>query len=124
MLDPIGSFDEIKGNFIRYVETAFSTKFESINKERHNLLNTDKVFYRQPWIEPLPNYHSSGNKIDDLTTEAMSNKMNEVELNQFKSLVKCGLFPENIEMYSHQEKMLLKAVSGENCVVTSGTGSG
>ena len=52
MLDPIGSFDEIKGNFIRYVETAFSTKFESINIERDNLLKTGIVGCGQTCIGP------------------------------------------------------------------------
>jgi hypothetical protein len=66
MKDPIGSFETIKENFIRYVETAFGTKFNGVEKERYALLNTDRVLYRKPWIEPLPDYLSSNKKIDDL----------------------------------------------------------
>ena len=67
MKDPIGSFETIKENFIRYVKTAFGTKFEGVEKERYDLLNYDKVLYRKPWIEPLPDYVSSGKRINDLT---------------------------------------------------------
>ena len=66
MKDPIGSFETIKDNFIRYVETAFGTKFPGLEKERNDLLNYDKVLYRKPWIEPLPDYITSGKTIDDL----------------------------------------------------------
>ena len=64
MKDPIGSFETIKENFIRYLKTAFGTKFEGIEKERYDLLNYDKVLYRKPWIEPLPDYISSGKKVN------------------------------------------------------------
>ena len=47
MKDPIGSFETIKDNFIRYVETAFGTKFPGLEKERKDLLNYDKVLYLQ-----------------------------------------------------------------------------
>ena len=42
MKDPIGSFETIKENFIRYVKTAFGTKFDGVEKERYDLLNYDK----------------------------------------------------------------------------------
>ena len=41
MKDPVGSFENIKENFIRYVKTAFKTKFDSLEKEREELLNKD-----------------------------------------------------------------------------------
>ncbi|MCW7509686.1 hypothetical protein ND816_17710, partial [Leptospira levettii] len=63
--DPIGSFETIKDNYIRYIRTAFGTKFDSFEREREDLLNKDRVFYRKPWIEPLPEYKSSEKKIDD-----------------------------------------------------------
>lgn len=48
MRDPITAFDIIKDNYIRYVETAFDTKFNSVNAERRIKLNTDRVLYREP----------------------------------------------------------------------------
>lgn len=75
MKDPIGSFEIIKENFIRYVKTAFRTNFEGVEKERYDLLNYDKVLYRKPWIEPLPDYVSSGKKISDLTLDDLGNAL-------------------------------------------------
>lgn len=124
MKDPIGAFETIKENFIRYVETAFGTKFQGLENERKELLNYDKVLYRKPWIEPLPDYVSSNKRIDDLTPADLGNSLNENESATFKGLVKTGLFPADIKMHSHQAEMLKQALSGNNCIITSGTGSG
>lgn len=124
MKDPIGSFETIKENFIRYVKTAFGTKFEGIESERYVLLNRDKVFYRKPWIEPLPDYVSSDKRIDDLTLADLGNALNTQEADTFKSLVKTGLFQSSIKLHSHQAIMLKDALEGNNCIITSGTGSG
>jgi ATP-dependent helicase YprA (DUF1998 family) len=124
MKDPIGSFETIKENFIRYVETAFGTKFDGIERERYALLNYDKVLYRKPWIEPLPDYISSNKRIDDLTLADVGNALNANELETFKALVKTGLFPSTIKLHLHQTDMLKKAMEGNNCIITSGTGSG
>lgn len=123
MKDPIGSFETIKENFIRYVKTAFGTKFEGVEKERYDLLNYDRVLYRKPWIEPLPDYVSSGKKINDLTAEDLGNALNEGEVETFKGLVNTGLVG-NFPLYSHQAEMLKQALLGNNCIITSGTGSG
>ena len=122
MKDPIGSFETIKENFIRYVKTAFKTKFDSLESERETRLNEDKVLYRQPWIEPLPEYKSSGKTINDLTPEDLPG-LNEEQQITFKGLVSQGLIP-GYKLYTHQVKMLRKALSGKNCIITSGTGSG
>ncbi|AZA93632.1 ATP-dependent helicase [Chryseobacterium nakagawai] len=124
MRDPIGSFLEIKENFIRYVQTAFRTNSENIEEERYKLLNTDKVLFRMPWIEPLPDYLSSGKKIDELTIDDFDGNLSLHELRMFKELVKNGLVDEKNKLYSHQAKMLKAAISGNNCIITSGTGSG
>jgi DEAD/DEAH box helicase domain-containing protein len=123
MKDPIGSFETIKENFIRYVKTAFKTKFEGVEKERYNLLNYDKVLYRKPWIEPLPDYISSGKKINDLTIEDLGNALSEIEVKKFKGLVSNGLVGD-FPLHSHQAEMLKQTLLGYNCIITSGTGSG
>ncbi len=123
MKDPITAFDTIKDNYIRYVETAFDTKFNAVNSERLYKLNTDKVLYREPWIEPLADYKSSAFTISQLTKTEVPN-MSDVELETFKSLVKTGLFSDSFPMYAHQASMLKKAMSNKHCIITSGTGSG
>ena len=58
LINPIYSYKEIKENFILYVKTAFGTRYDSIEKEREELLNTDSIASREPWIEPLPSYNN------------------------------------------------------------------
>ena len=58
LINPIYSHKEIKENFILYVKTAFGTRYDSIEKEREELLNTDSIASREPWIEPLPSYNN------------------------------------------------------------------
>ena len=123
MRDPIIAFDTIKDNYIRYVETAFDTKFISVNAERRVKLNTDKVLYREPWIEPLPDYKSSDLTISQLTKSEVPN-MTDKELEAFRSLVKTGLFSDSFPMYAHQANMLKQAMNKKHCIITSGTGSG
>src|SRR3990167_7914979 len=94
MIDPIGAFDIIRDNFIRYVKTAFGTRFPTIEAEREALLRTERVLCREPWIEPIPHYESSGKTIDELTSDDLPG-LNEEQVENFKALVKCGLFNEN-----------------------------
>ncbi len=122
MRDPIGSFETIKENFIRYIKTAFKTKFNTLEEEREALLNEDKVLYRQPWIEPLPEYQSSGKTVNDLLPDDLPG-LNEAQRYIFKGLVNRGLIP-GYELYAHQAQMLKEALAGKNCIITSGTGSG
>lgn len=122
MIDPLKSFETIVSNYKRYLKTAFGTRYKkSFEKEREDLMDIDGALYRQPWVEPLAVYKSSGFHVSDLISETLD--MNEAQLLYFSSLVTCGLFPAEIELYQHQYDMLHLAAT-KNCVITSGTGSG
>lgn len=123
MIDPIGAFDAIRDNFIRYIKTAFGTRFPTIEAEREALLRQERIMSQDPWIEPLPRYEISGKTINDLTSEDLPG-LTEQQISNYKSLVRCGLFGEDRLLYKHQAAMLKKALEGKNCVVTAGTGSG
>lgn len=72
LINPIYAYKEIKDNFILYVKTAFGTRYESLESEREELLRTDEVASREPWIEPLPSYCNkilpNGEKLRFLTS--------------------------------------------------------
>lgn len=121
--DPIGAFDSIKEHFLRYVKTSFGIRSQPESEERDRLLEREGIFYRQPWIEPLPEYESSNKKIAEITPEELP-EMTEAGLRAFKGLVGQGLFSGNYPMHAHQWQMLREAASGNHCVITSGTGSG
>lgn len=122
MIDPIGVFEKIRDNFIRYVQTAFNTKFASIEAERASLIRQQGVITKEPWIEPVPRYLNSGKNIASLTQNELPG-LNDKQIDLFKGIVACGLFGSH-ELYTHQREMLSKVLSGRNCVVTAGTGSG
>jgi DEAD/DEAH box helicase domain-containing protein len=123
MINPIGVFEKVVRGYISYIQTAFGTRYEDFEAKREKLLNKDGVIYRQPWIEPLLKYESGPKKIDDLDEDDLPG-YSEEQIKIFKQFVKKGLFTGDFPLYKHQYKMLKKAVSGENCVITSGTGSG
>src|SRR5271155_5027165 len=126
MNDPIGTFTRIRDNFILYVKTAFKTQYPSLETEREALLRTTSeaepgVFYRDPWVEPLPRYRQAC-PVSELTAEDLPG-MSATQAVAFKDLAQCGLVG-GYPLYSHQVEMLRLSLSGRNAVVTAGTGSG
>lgn len=123
MINPIGVFEKVVKGYISYVQTAFGTRYEEFESKRKDLLNKDGVIYRQPWVEPLLKYESGPKKIEELDDSDLQG-FSKDEILVFKQFVKKGLFTGDFPLYMHQYKMLKKSVRGENCVITSGTGSG
>jgi DEAD/DEAH box helicase domain-containing protein len=126
MNDPIGAFERIRDNFLLYVKTAFQTQFSSVEAEREALLRRTApddpgVFYQDPWIEPLPRYQA-GRRISELEAQDAPG-LTARDLSDFKQFAASGLV-ENFPLFSHQVEMLRTAMSGQNAVVTAGTGSG
>ena len=121
MDDPVGSFNQIRDNFILYLKTAFGTRFPSIDAEREEMLRCPGLFHQPPWIEPLPRYKTVKpiEKLDQTDLPGFS----EAELFDFVELASCGLV-QNFDLFSHQIEMLRKSVAGMDAVVTAGTGSG
>ncbi len=122
MADPTGAFEEVRESLILYIKTAFGTQFPSFEREREELLRQPGVLCQEPWIEPLPRYESSGKTIADLTASDVPG-LDADALDDFRSLAACGLVG-SYDLRRHQIEMLRCALSGENCVVTAGTGSG
>ena len=128
LINPVHAYKEIKDNFILYIKTAFGTRYESLEKEREELLRKDQVSSREPWIEPLPAYENIevGNDKLRISTLRPSDLpgMSEEAQKLFKEFINKGLISGDYPIYWHQAEMLRKALCGKNCVITSGTGSG
>jgi Lhr-like helicase len=122
MRDPVGAFDKVRENLILYIKTAFGTKFVGLERERERLLKRPGLICQEPWIEPLPQYESSGKRIGDLVPADLPG-LGTQATEDFKSLASSGLFGQHT-LRRHQLEMLSKVLSGRNCVVTAGTGSG
>ena len=125
MLDPVGAFDALRENYIRYLKTAFGTRSSTIEAKRESLLRTDRVLCREPWVEPMPEYQTDGRTIQQLGEDDLPGLSPE-QRHLFQDLVGRGLFPTGRPLYTHQQRMLREALDpkGGRCVVTSGTGSG
>ena len=107
LIDPIYAYKEIKDNFILYVKTAFGTRYKSIEEEREELLRTDQVAAREPWIEPLPAYKNveldNGEKlrISSLRKQDLPT-MNQESSSIFKEFILKGLIKGDYPIYQHQ----------------------
>lgn len=137
MQDPVGTFDTIRDNFIRYIGTAFFIRNPELKKEREEILKDpdSKSLYTIPWIEPIPRYQSTDKNFGDLTRDDLARKAADHGLNlpdafdnaafgKFQDLASRGLFPSDRPLYRHQFEMMVRAICGESLVITAGTGSG
>src|SRR4051812_30547645 len=107
MQNPLLAFQTIRENFLLYVHTAFGTESPAFEEERRALLAAPGVFAQEPWIEPRPRYRSSGKHIDDLEPADLPG-MGDADQEDFKALVRCGLF-DGVPLYEHQLRMLTRA---------------
>ena len=122
MRDPVGAYKRITDSVTSYIETAFATRFPSLEMERRNLLQRPAALSQEPWIEPLPRYVSSEKRIDEVGTGDLPG-LTPQAAEDFRSLASRGLIGDFI-LHQHQVEMLRKALSGQSCVITAGTGSG
>jgi len=121
MRDPIGVFDRIRDNLILYIKTAFRTRFPSVETEREALLRSQGVLCREPWIESLPLYATS-KRASQLESSELPGLDRDAE-EDFKELISCGLVGD-YRLFEHQISTLRQSLSGNDVVVTAGTGSG
>jgi Lhr-like helicase len=117
-LDAATVFDTLRDYFFRYYETPFALADHRLELERRHLLDQDGVTWREPWLEPLRDFQTTGRSLEDSCAAAAAPE----ELAQF---ARAGLVPPEISnLYQHQAHALEAALSGKNVVVTAGTGSG
>ena len=120
--DPVGAWDELKGNLKRYVKSAFSTDSPSFEAERQALLDTTGVLFQEPYLEMLPAYEVGKplGELDDTDLPGMSDAARAA----FKAIAGAGLMRGGYLLYLHQQRMLKAALKRKHCVVVTGTGSG
>lgn len=120
-LDPVRAFEAIAENYLLYVQTAFGTRYPSVERERADLLKTKPALWQEPWVEPIPQY-APDRPVQSLTAEDLPG-LSDGDRERFASLAQCGLVG-NYDLYSHQTEMLRRSLEGHDAVVTAGTGSG
>lgn len=129
--DPIGAFEKIKEDYLRYFKTTFrfageldnntkKEKYKDLDDRKNDELEKNENLSKELYCELLPKYESSGQKIDAVCQNWNCPKPLP---NGFAEFVRSGLM--DYPLYRHQKEMLEKGFGyGENVLITSGTGSG
>jgi DEAD/DEAH box helicase domain-containing protein len=124
--DPIGAFKQINEMYLKYLQSAFKTRYKQIEDQRMQLLQQNGNAYQDPYIEILPEYKECDNgEINDWTYDSFRDCF--IDKPQFKIFIKlitAGLIDAAIVPYTHQVNMLREGIINGRAVVTSGTGSG
>ena len=131
MKDPIGIYEELKEEYFKYIETAFSVDDSSFKEKRKELFlsNEYKILAQEPYLELIKPYPSSGKKITDFQLADFKNSDgnnyfdNNQELSLFKNFCLSGLIGD-YPLYQHQIEMIQNYTLGKHCIITTGTGSG
>ena len=119
-MNPVLAYEDLQERIKRYIKTAFPTNSKSFEKERAELLDKPGVLFQDAYVEPVVGY-KSGAKLSesDCLTE-----MPSAAKNAFVGIARAGIWKGDFNLFMHQERMLGKALTGKNCVITTGTGSG
>lgn len=126
--DPIGAFEKIKEDYLRYFKTMFRFKDDprykyngkSLDDRKNEELEKHDNLYKEPYCELTPKYESSNKLLSQICDDW--NCANLLP-SGFDTFINSGLM--NYPPYRHQYEMLCKGYGeGKNVLITSGTGSG
>lgn len=120
MFDPIKASQEIKDSYIDYITTTFNMADPEYEQEFRKKLQEEGAVAKGPFLDIGGSYetgHTLQELIDSGKISPLFSELEPVE----ESARELKL---DRPLYRHQETALMKASSGENLVVTTGTGSG
>lgn len=120
MFDPIKASQEIGQSYIDYIQTTFDLADKEYSKEFKSELSKEGMVAKGPFLD-IGGSYETGKTLQDLIADGKVNPL-------FAELEPAPEAKKELKLerplYTHQESALLKARSGQNLVVTSGTGSG
>lgn len=140
-VDPIGAFDKIKDNYLRYFRTMYKFRdispLKELNEDLYGsydeegrlielgTIHKDGNLYKDAFCEILPEYQSAQDELEVL----IKNEPGIDWPKEFGSFISKGLMRpdpgKKFIPYQHQYDMLKLAYGQKkNVVITSGTGSG
>src|SRR3712207_3197188 len=102
MSDALTIFDGLLDQYIRYYETPFAVRDDSVQAERHRLLRQEGTISREPWIEPVPPYANVPRTLAESVDFADADP-------DLADLAPLGLIDPSFSLRAHQEEGL-KAV--------------
>ena len=120
MFDPIKASEEIKDSYIDYITTTFNMADPEYEREFRRELQKEGAVAKGPFLDIGGSYETGHTLRDLIDSGKVSPLFAELEPVE-ESARELKL---DRPLYRHQEAALMKASSGENLVVTTGTGSG
>lgn len=108
--------DNLKKKLIDYIEAQYFAENDILTNVATELFEKKEVIYQEPYIEIAKNYNMLNNGFEDCNLSTRHKKILNELIEQ-----KLGVFKTP---FSHQVRALEKYYSGENVLVTTGTGSG
>lgn len=130
-VDPIGAFDKIRENYLRYFKTMYRFSDRELDERKNEELESNNTLSREPLLEILPEYNTT--KVNDIPIKDIEeiipllssgfDSEKAIAQSFISDFIKPGLM--SYPPYQHQTDMLIKAfVNKRNTVINSGTGSG
>lgn len=120
MFNPAKAADEIKKEYIGYISTTFH--FRNPKLQEKFVEELDKTVSNGPFIE-IKDSFKSGASIRTLIEKGILSPL-FAELEKSKPQSYQRKLPLDRTLYLHQQRAIEKVVSGNNVVVSTGTGSG
>ncbi|WP_292648827.1 DEAD/DEAH box helicase, partial [Mesorhizobium sp.] len=125
MTNPVSIFERMRDIYLRYLDSPFDLRYDSLVAERRALLDADGHLYRRPLIEPAPPYATSGRNFASAAADILGGLLPSQLITDISDFVSQGLFPAARELYEHQFRALDASMrERRDVIVTSGTGSG
>ncbi len=103
----------ISNKYQRYLKTMFDIKDEDYKKTFNKRLEESKAFEKGPYLD-VTNSFAKGRNLEQLIQAGVISS-------DFRKIKRLYNIPN---LHYHQEQALLKAIKGENLIVSTGTGSG
>lgn len=140
MKDLVAIGDELKNNYLKYINTSIPLNNDYYIAERQKLLANGEEIFKSPMVELINNYATDNDKsLSEICSEYNLNS-NIAEFLD-KGLLNTGLNKNGTpnpprKLYAHQEKAIVTVLKGiedknnpgqfkkKNIIVTTGTGSG
>ena len=108
--------NNLKKKLMDYIEAQYFAENDILTNVADKLFEKKEVLYQEPYIEITKNYKMLSNGFDDANLSIQHKKILDKLIEE-----KLGVFKTP---FSHQVEALEKYYSGENILVTTGTGSG
>lgn len=120
MFDPVKASNNIKEEFIDYVETTFSLADENLRRQFHDAL--EGIIDAGPYLE-INDVFKTGKSMNQLIDEGVLSPLFR-NLEAGKPVTMNRMLPLDRPLYLHQEKAITRIAGGDNLVISTGTGSG